>query len=340
VIEEVARLDALDRLPSTLPSRHGAHGRLTPRQRLRRVAVDALAAQGLYEIVGWSFTGPELPDRLRLPADHPLRDAVELENPLSIEQSRLRTSLLGSLLDTAAHNRARGVSRLRLFETGAVFFPDRNGGLPRERQHIAALVTGSVRPPSWRDPDPPDADFFTGKGILQALLGALRSEWTVERAADPFLHPGRAARVLVGPEPVGWLGEVHPLVAAEWDLEGTIAAFELDLDAVPEPATPLYEDVTSFPEVREDLAVIVAEDVSGARVIDVVRAAGAPLLRSAEIFDVYRDAERLGEGNVSLALRLSYRAPDRTLTDEEVARRRAEITDALARELGGRVRAA
>ena len=339
VIEEVARLDALDRLPSTLPSRHGAHGRLTPRQRLRRRAVDALAAQGLHEIVGWSFTGPELPDRLRLPADHPLRDAVALENPLSIEQSRLRTTLLGSLLDTAAHNRAHGVDRLRLFETGAVFFPDRNAGLPREPQHIAALVTGSVRPPSWRDPEPPVADFFTAKGILQALLGALRSEWTVERAADPFLHPGTAARILVGREPVGWLGEVHPLVAAEWDLEGTIAGFELDLDAVPEPATPLYEDVTSFPEVREDLAVIVAEDIAGSSVIDVVRGAGAPLLRSAEIFDVYRDAERLGEGNVSLALRLSYRAPDRTLTDEEVAQKRAEITDALAGELGGRVRA-
>ena len=339
VIEEVARLDALDRLPSTLPSRHGAYGRLTPRQRLRRRAADALAAEGLYEIVGWSFTGPELPDRLRLPADHPLRVAVELENPLSIEQSRLRTTLLGSLLDAVAHNRAHGVGRLRLFETGAVFFPDPDGGLPREPQHIAALVTGPVRPPSWRDADPPNADFFAAKGILQALLGALRSEWTVERAVEPFLHPGRAARILVAGEPAGWLGEIHPLVAADRDLDGTLAGFELDLDAVPEPPIALYEDVTSFPEVREDLAVIVAEDVSGARVVDVVRRSGAPLLRSAEVFDVYRDAERLGEGNVSLALRLSYRAPDRTLTDEEVAQKRAEITEALARELEGRVRA-
>ena len=138
----------------------------------------------------------------------------------------------------------------------------------------------------------------------------------------------------------GWLGEIHPLVAAQWELEETIAAFELDLDAVPMPATPLYEDVTSFPEVREDLAVVVADDVSAAEVLAVVRRAGAPLLASAEVFDVYRDAERLGEGNVSLALRLAYRAPDRTLTDEEVAARRAAITRALADELAGRVRAA
>jgi phenylalanyl-tRNA synthetase beta chain len=340
VIEEVARLGALERLPATLPSRHGVYGRLTPRQRLRRRAADTLGAQGLDEIVGWSFTGPELPDRLRLPSDHPLRDTVELENPLSIEQSRLRTTLVGSLLDAAAHNRSRGVERLRLFEAGAVFFPDSGGGLPREPYHVAALISGSVRPPSWRDPQPPAADFFAAKGIVQGLLEALRASWSVERSNEPFLHPGRAASVLVEGRPAGWLGEIHPLVATQWGLDATVAAFELDLDAVPEPATTAYEDLTSFPEVREDLAVVVPEDLSAARVIEVVRAAGAPLLRAAEVFDVYRDAERVGAGNVSLALRLTYRAPDRTLTDEEVAQKRAQISDALARELGGRVRAA
>jgi phenylalanyl-tRNA synthetase beta chain len=340
VIEEVARLDALQRLPATLPSRHGAYGRLTAQQRLRRRAADALTAQGLDEIVGWSFTGPELGDRLRLPNDHPLADAVELENPLSIDQSRLRTTLLSSLLDAVAHNRARGADRLRLFEAGAVFFPDRDGGMPHERYDLGVLVAGTVRPSSWRDPDPPAADFFAAKGVLRGLLGSLAADWGVEPCTEPFLHPGRAARVLVGGEPVGWLGEIHPLVAREWELEGTIAGFELDLDQVPEPATRVYEDVTSFPEIREDLAVVVADEISAARVIEVVLAAGEPLLRSAVVFDVYRDPERLGEGNVSLALRLHYRAPDRTLTDDEVAQKRAQITDALARELGGRVRAA
>jgi phenylalanyl-tRNA synthetase beta chain len=339
VIEEVARLGALEQLPATLPSRHGVYGRLTPRQRQRRRAADALTAQGLDEIVGWSFTGPELPDRLRLADDHPLRDMVELENPLSIDQSRLRTTLLGSLLDAGAHNRSRGVERLRLFEAGAVFFPDSGGGLPREPYHVAALVSGSVRPSSWRDPQPPPADFFAAKGIVEGLLEALRASWSVERGSEPFLHPGRAVTILVDGRAAGWLGEIHPLVAALWGLDATVSAFELDLDAVPEPPTTLYEDLTSFPDVREDLAVVVPEDVSAAHVIEVVRESGAPLLRAAEVFDVYRDAERLGEGNVSLALRLTYRASDRTLTDEEVAQRRAEIADALARELGGRVRA-
>jgi len=339
VIEEIARLGALEELPATLPSRHGAHGRLTPRQRMRRRAADALAAPGLHEIVAWSFTGPDLADRLKLPEGHELRNAVELENPLSIEQSRLRTTLLGSLLDTAGRNRSRGAGSLRLFEAGPVFRPIDEQQLPREPYHVGALLTGPVRPPSWRDPEPPQADFFAAKGILEGLLEGLGAAWTIERTSEPFLHPGRAARILVADEPVGWLGEIHPLVAEEWELDGTVAAFELDLDLVPEPPTSLYEDVTSFPEVREDIAVVVPDDVSAAQVTEVVRRAGAPLMWSAEVFDVYRNAERLGEGNVSLALRLSYRAPDRTLTDEEVARQREAITGALSQELGGTIRA-
>jgi phenylalanyl-tRNA synthetase beta chain len=144
---------------------------------------------------------------------------------------------------------------------------------------------------------------------------------------------------MIDGQPAGWVGEVHPLVASEWDLPGTVAAFELDLDSVPDPPMVVYEDVTTFPEVREDLAVVVAEDVSAAQVIEVVRASGAPLLQSVEVFDVYRDPERIGAGNVSLALHISYRATDRTLTDEEVADKRRAIAEALAEQLGGRVRA-
>lgn len=330
VIEEVARLDGLEKLPATLPSRHGAVGRLTARQRLRRRAADALAAQGLHEIVGWSFAGPEVYARLRLEPP----DAVTLANPLSADQSQLRTTLLGSLLDAAAYNGARGAVSIRLFEAGAVYLPAGPGRPPREPYHLGAILSGPVRQPTWRDPDPPRADFFALKGVLAGLLDALRVPWTVEPAARPFLHPGRAARILLNGEEAGWLGELHPEVAEH------TAAFELDLDAVGEPSTAIYEDVTTFPALREDLAVIVPEGTSAARVIEVTRAAGAPLLKDAEVFDVYRDERRIGAGNVSLALRLTYRAPDRTLTDGEVAAKRAEIASALERRLHGRVRAA
>jgi phenylalanyl-tRNA synthetase beta chain len=346
VIEEVARLDALDKLPATLPAAHRATeaaldrgaglagAQLTSQQKLRRTAADALAAQGLYEIVGWSFVGPGLAERLRLPD----RPAVELENPLSIEQSRLRTTLLGSLLDTAAFNYSRGITAVRLFEAGAIYLPREGEGLPDEPYHVAALLTGPVRRETWRDPDPRPADFFAAKGVLQGLLNKLRVQWTVEPGGQPFLHPGRAARIRAREEDIGWIGEIHPLVAAEWDLDQTVAAFELDLDAVGEPTTPIYEDVTSFPAVREDLAVVVPEGVASRQLVEVVLQAGAPLLKRVEVFDVYRDPERIGTGKVSLAIRLTYRAPDRTLTDEEVAGRRGAIVEAIEQQLDGSIR--
>jgi phenylalanyl-tRNA synthetase beta chain len=341
LIEEVARLGALADLPATLPSRHGASGRLTDVQRLRRAAADALTAQGLHEIVGWSFEGPEQVARLRI-AERPV---VELENPMSADQSRLRTTLLGSLLDVGRRNRSRGASALRLFEAGAVYLPTPGeaGSLPSEPYHVAALLSGAVRPATWRDPEPRAADFFAAKGVLGGMLEAVHVPWTVEAdpEAAPFLHPGRAARILIAGAPAGWVGEIHPQVAAEWDWghDSPLAAFEVDLDvAAAHVRFAAYEDLTSFPEVREDLAVIVPDTVTGAQVLDVVRAAGGALLAGAEIFDVYRDAERIGAGNVSLAVRLRFRAADRTLTDEEVATRRRKIASALTSQLEGRVR--
>jgi phenylalanyl-tRNA synthetase beta chain len=336
LVEEVARLDGLERLPATLPSRHGASGRLTPRQRLRRRAADILAAQGLDEVVGWSFVSEDLNRRLRLPD----RSELELENPMSAEQARLRTTLLGSLLDVAQWNLARGRHTLRLFEAGAVYLPSGATELPREPHHMAALLIGPVRPATWREPQPRTADFFAAKGLLQVLLDTLRVPWSVRAEAQPFLHAGRTATVLAGERSIGWLGEIHPQIAADWEIDQPVAAFELDLDAGAERAvqTTVYEDVTSFPEVREDLAVIVEDSVSAATVVAVVKRAGAPLLREAGVFDVYRDADRLGQGNVSLALSLVYRAGHRTLTDEEVAAQRRRIVKALDDELGGRVR--
>jgi len=265
---------------------------------------------------------------------------VELENPMSGEQSLLRTTLLGGLLDVARRNRARGAGAVALFEAGAVYLPGPNA-LPAEPYHVGALLTGPVRPATWRDPAPPAAGFFAIKGVLAGMLDVLRVDWAVEASTEPepFLHPGRAARIAISGEAAGWIGEIHPQVAAGWDWSDPITAFEIDLDAVAQRVhATRYRDVTDFPEVREDLAVIVGEGVSAAEVLAVVRRSGAPLLLSAEVFDVYRDADRIGAGSVSLALRLTFAAADRTLTDKEVASKRNKIAAALAEQLKGRVR--
>ena len=187
LIEEVSRLGALEILPATLPSRHGASGRLTAAQRLRRRAVDALTGRGLHEVVGWSFASAELARRLRI-AERP---AVALANPMSAEQARLRTTLIGSLLDVAQRNHARGASRLALCEAGAVYLPRGGAARPDEPLHLAALLSGPVRAPTWREPEPPAADFYAVKGLLGAVLDAIRVPWSL-RADDPepFLHPG------------------------------------------------------------------------------------------------------------------------------------------------------
>jgi phenylalanyl-tRNA synthetase beta chain len=336
LIEEVARLGALEQLPATLPPRHGASGRLTREQRLRRSASDALAAQGLHETVGWSFTSSEQAERLQI-ADRP---TVELANPMSREQARMRTVLIGGLLDAARRNRARGATAIGLFEAGPVFLPS-GETLPDEPHRIAALMTGAVRRATWREQAPPAVDFFTAKGVLAGLLDALRAQWSLAAGAgEPYLHPGRAAAVTIAGRPAGWVAEIHPRIAAEWDFSDALAGFEIDFAAVAAAVAEAaaYQDLTSFPEVREDLAVIVPDTVTAATVVEAALAAGRPLLTAAEVFDVYRDAERLGPDHVSLALRLSYRAPDRTLTDEEVAGRRRRIVAALSEQLGGRVR--
>ena len=275
---------------------------------------------------------------------------------MSAEQSVMRTTLLGSLLDSLARNRSRGFEDVRLFEYGAVYLPRGAGEeslptgnpwypradpeLPIERTHLGALMTGRLRPASWRDAEPPAVDFFAAKAVLEALMRALRVDWRLEAAGDePFLHPRRGATVLAGDARAGWLGELHPSVAGAWDLDG-VAGFELDFGALATAAelVPRYEDLTSFPAIRQDLAVVVADGVPAARVLDVIRGAGGALLRDAEVFDVYRGAQ-IGEGRASLAVRLEFRAADRTLTDDEVAQRREKIVAALRDEVGGELRA-
>jgi phenylalanyl-tRNA synthetase beta chain len=342
LIEEIARLHGVnENLPATLPSRNGAVGVLTPAQRLRRRAEDVLAGRGLREIAGWSFADRSLLDRLRIPADSPLRDVVEVENPMSEAQAILRPTIVGSLLDAAAANLARGHRDLGLFESAAVYRA--HPAEPSDEHHaLAALLTGRLQPRSWRADDA-TADVFAAKALVAAVLDTLRVEWDarppVAPASWPFLHPGRSAEVLSGGVRLGFVGEIHPLVAREWDIEQPVAAFALDLGkvAAAAPGIAQYADVVSYPPLRQDLAVIVAADVPVGEVVRTVRDAGGELLAGAEVFDVYTGAQA-GEGRRSLAFALTFRAPDRTLTDEDVAPVRDAIVGALRERLGGELR--
>ncbi len=352
LIEEVARVHGLDEhLPTTLPALADRVGSLSREQRLRRRAEDMMRDLGFDEIVGWSFTDPEETKRLRIPAGDPRADPVPLANPLSEEQSAMRTTLLGSLLDAATRNLARGSDHLALFESGRVYLRADTAGegpmagrfpgerpAPFDEPHLLGCLAAGPRPArSWRGGGE-SADFFSLKGVLEALAGQLGAALAFEAAPEPFLHPGRAARVIVADGDAGWIGEVHPLVCRKWDLDGAVG-FEVALGCLIEAATAgkeAYEDVTTFPAIHQDLAVVVPSEVSAARVRETLLAAGGELLRSAEVFDLY-GGEQLGSGRKSLALRLEFRADDRTLTDEEVAPRRASI-EAELEKIGGSLR--
>jgi phenylalanyl-tRNA synthetase beta chain len=333
LIEEVARVHGIDEhLPTTLPAAGEMVGGLTREQALRRRAEDVLRDLGFDEIVGWSFTDPGENGRLRLE-----REPVALSNPLSESQSVMRTTLLGSLLGAASYNRARHAGRVALFESGRVYLPDSVPIGPEPE--FPGRRPAPVAEPSVLGALALDTGVLELKGALEALAGQLGAELSVEPADAPFAHPGRGARVLLGGADAGWIGELHPLVLKEWDLEQA-AAFELATAVLIEQASSgheRYEDVTSYPAVFQDIAVVVEEERAAAAVREAVLEGGGELLRSAEVFDVYR-GEQLGDGRKSLAMRLEFRAPDRTLTDDEVAERRRSIEAGLEK-IGGSLRA-
>jgi phenylalanyl-tRNA synthetase beta chain len=352
LIEEVGRVHGYDEhLPATLPASTGQGGALTREQTLRRRAEDVMRDLGFDAVVTLSLTDPGMPGRLRV-AEGPGCDQIRVSNPLSADHSELRTSLLGPLLDAARYNIAHGAERVALFESGRAYLPgggSEAGGVlggefagdrpaPAFEPHrIACVAVGPLTPPSWQATDVA-AGFFALKGSLETLAAQLEAPLEVAPVDHPFLHPGRGAQVSFAGRQAGWIGELHPLVCGAWDLEAG-AAFEIDVAELV-AASPLgaeeFEDVISYPAVHEDVAVVVDEDVSAARVRAAVLEGGGELLRSARIFDLYR-GEQLGEGRKSLALRLEFRAADRTLTDAEVARRREAIKSALA-EIGGSLR--
>ncbi len=351
LIEEVARVHGLaEHLPTTLPDVRERVGGLTREQALRRRAEDALRDLGYDEVLSWSFRDAALDERLRLAGSGRAVPAVAVHNPLSEDHRVMRTTLLGGLLDAARLNRAHGAEHVALFESGRVYLPGRDatdgaagGSFAGERRppvteiHRLGCLASGRTPASWRGGGEAN-DFFALKATLEALAGQLGAPLELSPADEPFLHPGRAAAVVVGGTGAGWIGELHPLVAREWDLDAAVA-FEVGLAELVASAAAgreRYEDVTAYPAVYEDVAVVVDEAVPAADVRAAVLAGGGDLLRSARVFDLYR-GEQLGEDRKSLALRLEFRAPDRTLTDADVAGRRGAIAERLA-EIGGSLR--
>ena len=321
LIEEVSRIDGVWKVPTVMPPHADAIGKRDPDVRLRNRVIDVLLGAGLSEAVTVAFTDETLADRLRLPPGHPRRDAVRVANPMGADQALLRTVLFPGLLTSARRNLDAGRDRIALFEVARVVLPAPGEELPHQPVRVAGVIAGR------------DAGYHEMKGTAEALERALRVQLEVAAAPEPFLHPGRSARLGAG----GTLGELHPLVAREFGLE-QVSLFEIDLAELETPdPTPLYRDVVTYPPVRQDIAVVVASEVAAAEVLAVIREAGGPLLAEADVFDTYR-GEQVGEGRQSVAVHLQFRAADRTLTDAEADAVRETIVAALRERLSGELR--
>ncbi|MDQ8044878.1 MAG: phenylalanine--tRNA ligase subunit beta [Solirubrobacteraceae bacterium] len=335
LVEEIARLDGLANVPATLPAGRPA-GALTPRQYADRALLDLLVGRGLHEVVGWSFGNTDQLDRLGLPDAHPLRAAVKVRNPMSSELGQLRTTLIPSLLEIAERNVARGHKDLRFVELGTTYRDAPGAELPNERRSLGVLLTGHQIPPTWANPEPPQSDALAATELVRAIGALLRLDLEIDQANPPvYLHPGRGAVVVLGDRQIGVVGELHPRIAAQYDLSGPVAVLELDagalLDAM--PGRPQYQPFASFPPVTQDLAVVVDDAVPAKTVVAAAKGGGSSLLRDVRVFDVYA-GPNLGEGKRSLALRLTFRAEDRTLTEEEASAAREKILKSLENSVG------
>jgi phenylalanyl-tRNA synthetase beta chain len=322
LIEEVSRIDGIWKVPTVMPPHADAIGKRDADVRLRNRVIEVLLGAGLSEAVTVAFTDETLADRLRLAPDHPRREAVPVANPMGADQALLRTVLFPGLLASARRNLDAGRDRVALFEVARVVLPAPGEELPRQPVRVAGVIAGR------------DAGYHEMKGVAEVLERALRVQLAVAAAPEPFLHPGRSARLGAG----GTLGELHPLVARGFGIEEQVSLFEIDLAELETPdPTPLYRDVVTYPPVRQDIAVVVASEVPAAEVLAVIRAAGGELLAEADVFDTYR-GEQVGEGRQSVAVHLQFRAPDRTLTDDEADAARKTIVAALRDRLGGELR--
>jgi phenylalanyl-tRNA synthetase beta chain len=345
LMEEVARIYGYERISETrladeLPPQLGN----LPMEREEHLR-DLLVALGLQEVITYRMTSPERETR-RLTPDTPPNDKpyVQIANPIVSDRNVMRQSLLSSVLEVVERN-SRLRERMALFEISPVYMASEGGALPDELNRIVMILTGSRALPDWQGADTSPMDFYDLKGTVNAMFEALHLDgMRYEPHQHPTFHPGKCARILVGDQQVGVMGELHPKVRRNYDLPASAAdtpilAADLDMDLILDAVPERFDmrEVPPYPPVLEDLAIVVDESLPAEQVEAVIRKAGGEMVSNLRLFDVYR-GEQAGSGKKSLAYSLTYQAADRTLTDKEVAKVRQQIVSQLDQKLGAKLR--
>ena len=329
IAEEVGRLFGYNNIPTTTFRGAATEGGYTEAMKLENRAGSLCRSLGYSEILTYSFVSPSIFDQIRLPEDSSLRNAMRIQNPLGEDASIMRTVALPSMLAILARNSAYHNDAVKLYELAKVYLPKPGQILPDEPKHLVLGTYGEHE------------DFFKMKGEIEAFLRGMNvpeARYTAEKH-DPTFHPGRCARVSVGGVDLGCFGQIHPLVARSYGIDGEIFAAELNFTALLSLQLPekTYTPLPKYPAVTRDIAVVCDEAVTVAALSDCIRAAGGKLLRSVELFDIYR-GKGIASGSKSAAFRLTLRADDRTLTDADSDGVVSAVLAALEKELNAKLR--
>ncbi len=322
LIEEIARMDGYEKIPLTLPKVTPSPEERSRESFLERKAVEILLQHGYYEVVTYSFTSPASSDLIGLHPEDQRRKYLRILNPLTEDYSALRTSLIPGLLETARYNVTRKNSNLKIFELRKIFFAQEGEKLPKEVKYLGGLAMGADQDPHWAF-SPRPIDFYDVKGCIEDLSEILQiEEIKFIRAEDiPYLHPGKASRVLCGKEVLGVLGEVHPQVLSSYEIHGKAYLFELNFEQLVKRAEggKRFRPLPKFPAVYRDLSLVIGDDLEVEKVAEAIWNFHQPFIDEVNLFDLYRGSP-ISEGKKGVSYRIRYQANDRTLTDEEVNR--------------------
>lgn len=336
LVEEIARIYGYEKLPTTLPEAGATAGELTSMQRLRRRVRTVAEGAGLSEIITYALTTPEKAVQFSTQPTN----ITELMWPMTVDRSALRQNVVSGMLDTIAYNVARKNSNLAVYEIGKVFEQTGNPkeDLPTEVETFTFALTGLVEEKDFQTKAKP-VDFFYAKGIVEALFIKLKLDVTfVAQKGLASMHPGRTATILLDGKEIGFVGQVHPQTAKQYDIPETYVA-EINLSTIESQMNQalIFEDITKYPSVSRDIALLLAESVSHHDIVSAIESSGVKRLTAIKLFDVYA-GNNIAEGYKSMAYSLTFQNPNDNLTDEEVAKYMEKITKSLVEKVNAEIR--
>jgi phenylalanyl-tRNA synthetase beta chain len=329
LIEEIARLYGYDNIPSKLMDTTFTQGGIDYRQKIRKLAKDNMAAQGLYEVVTYTFVSPNVYNKINLKAENPLRNAIKLMNPLGEDQSIMRTTIIPNMLEVISRNYNMKIDEGKFYELSKIYLSEKLPleELAEEKETLTIGMYGKI-------------DFFDLKGVIENLLEELNiDKYRILSSNNDSMHPGRTAELLINNKRVGCLGEIHPEVLDKYDIPVRVYIAELDFEEIIKQSTleVSYRPLPKYPSVDRDIAVVVAEEITAGQVEEIIKNKGGKLVEEVKLFDIYRGSQ-IQQGYKSMAYSIIYRSDEKTLEEEDISKVHNKIINSLINQVGAALR--